>query len=185
PQQNLADIHEAIRLIGTACGARAAADTLLANLTRRAAAVRRAVAGRPRPRVLLCVGRDTASGQLAGMSIAGAHTYYDEIIRAAGGTNACTDTTVTYPEFSAEGVLQTDPGVIVDLIGMLSTDGRPAAQIAGQWDPLRAVAAVRQRQVYVIAGSHALRPGPRYPQLLEELGRLLHPQAFGQGVSHG
>ncbi|MBI2302436.1 MAG: ABC transporter substrate-binding protein, partial [Armatimonadetes bacterium] len=127
PQQTLAGIHQSIRLIGGACGARAAADALLSQLTRRAAAVRRAVAGRPRPRVLICVGRDTASGQLAGMSMAGAHTFYDEIIRAAGGTNACADTAATYPEFSAEGVLQTNPEVIVDLVGMLPKGGRPAA----------------------------------------------------------
>jgi iron complex transport system substrate-binding protein len=184
PDETLEGIHKAIRSVGEACGAQAAAIRLLDNLTSRSEAVRRAVQERPRPRVLICVGRDVESSSFSGLYVAGRHSFYDEIIEAAGGVNAYTDEKVAYPQLAAEGVIRLNPDVIVDLVGMVKPAGKTAEQIARQWDQLRLVAAVRQHRVHVIVGNHALRPGPRYIQFLEELAHILHPEAFKEATAH-
>jgi iron complex transport system substrate-binding protein len=180
PHDTVADIHAAIRRIGEAVAREEAAARVVAGLEGRVTAVREAVAGRDRPRTLVCIGRDTDTGQLSGMYMAGRHDFYDEMVEMAGGVNAYRDEAVKYPQLSAEGVIQLDPQVIVDLVSELDPEGPSPAMIARQWDVLHPVEAVRTDRVYVVAGQHALRPGPRYVQFLEELARLLHPEAFGE-----
>lgn len=183
PHETLEDIHEATRRIGAACGVERQAAGMLAGLDRRTETVRKAVQKGPRPRVLICIGRDTESGQLAGMYMAGRNTFYDQIIEMAGGDNAYTEQGVAYPQISAEGVIELNPEVIVDLVDHINPDSNTAEQIASQWNRLEPVTAVRQGQVHVIVGTHALRPGPRYIEFLEELARLLHHEAFQQDGS--
>jgi iron complex transport system substrate-binding protein len=180
PHDTVADIHKAIRRIGEAVGREDEAARMVMALEDRVTAVREAVADRPRPRTLVCIGRDTDTGQLAGMYMAGRHDFYDEMIEMAGGVNAYRDETVKYPQLSAEGIIQLNPDVIVDLVSELKPDGPAAKAIAAQWDVLHPVEAVRQDRVYVVAGQYALRPGPRYVRFLEELARLLHPEAFAR-----
>ncbi|MBS3734077.1 MAG: ABC transporter substrate-binding protein [Phycisphaerae bacterium] len=185
PHQTAADVHEAIRRIGAACGAADEADVLLAELGERTEAVRHAVAGLGRPRVFMCIERDTSSAQLAGMVVVGSDGFYNEIIRLAGGVNAYEDATIAYPQLSAEGAIQLNPDVIVDLVARVPPDGPTREQIARQWNRLRTVPAVRRERVHVIVAPYAVRPGPRYVDFLEQLARLLHPEAFSEGVPDG
>jgi len=191
PHETIQDIHEAIRSIGEACGEVKGADALLSGLTNRTQAVCRAVKGRDRPRVLVCIGRDFDSGQLTGMYIAGRKGFYDQIIELAGGLNACPGREAAYPQVSAEGVIRLDPDVIIDLISQMNPGKGTPAQMERQWAQLGMVAAVRKGRVHVIVGNQALRPGPRYIDFLEQLARLLHPEAFtghdsdaGRGTGH-
>jgi len=178
PHKRIGDIHEAIRLIGAACGAKTRAAGLVEDLTGRTQAVHRAVEGRHRPRVLICIGRDTESGQLAGMYMAGRNGFYDELIELAGAVNAYENETIAYPQLAAEGVIQLDPEVIIDLLSDIRPRGKSAEEIVRQWHQLRLVTAVRTGRVHAVVGSHTLNPGPRYVQFLEQLTRLLHPEAF-------
>ena len=178
PHETVSDIHEAIRKIGAACGVPDKASALLEALTQRSIRVREKVAKESKPRVLICIGRDIESGQLAGLYFAGKNGFYDEIISMAGGINACTTENVAYPQLSAEGIIQLNPDVIIDLISHIGPKGKSTVEIAAQWDTLAPVAAVRNKQVFVVVGNHALRPGPRYVEFLEELARLLHPACF-------
>jgi iron complex transport system substrate-binding protein len=178
PHKTIGDIHESIGLIGNACGAEDRAHALLAEFEERTARVRHAVQGLDRPLVLVCIGRDTGSGQLAGMYMAGHEGFYNEIIDLAGGVNACRDEQVPYPQLSAEGVIRLNPEVIVDLVSNMNPAEKSTAEIRKQWNRLRTVTAVRKERVHVIVGNHALRPGPRYVEFLKQLARLLHPGAF-------
>jgi iron complex transport system substrate-binding protein len=184
PHATIQDIHEAIRLIGDACGEGRRADALLTELTKRAQAVGGAVNGKERPRVLICIGRDTNSGQLNGTYIAGRNGFYDQIIDLAGGVNVCADKTAAYPQLSAEGVIQLNPEVIIDLVSEMNPGKRTPKQIRAQWAQLGMVAAVRQGRVHVLFGDQALRPGPRYIEFLEQMARLLHKEAFAGGGSN-
>jgi iron complex transport system substrate-binding protein len=180
PHRGVDDVQEAIRLIGAACDRSKQAAALLAELSRRTRVVQRAVGGKQRPRVLVCIGRDTELGKLSGMYVAGRRGFYDEIIRMAGGVNACDDDQVAYPQVSAEGVIQMNPDVIIDLVSQIKPDSKPRAAIKRHWERLRVVKAVRAGQVHVVVGNHALRPGPRYVDFLEQLARVLHPDRFGR-----
>jgi iron complex transport system substrate-binding protein len=179
PHEKIADIHEAIRMIGEACAAQDAASQRLDNLTSRTEVVRRAVEKCPRPRVLVCVGRDASVNELNEIYVAGRHTFYDEIIEAAGGVNAFPDGKIPYPQITPEGVLRINPDVIIDLVTEHIGPGKKnPEQIVQQWNVVRLVNAVRKHQVFVLNDNDALRPGPRYIQFLEKLAHLLHPDAF-------
>ena len=178
PHETVKDILDAITTIGDACGVPEKAKALREDLTRRTEAVRRAIAGKPRPRVLVCIGRDTDSGKLAGMYMAGRNDYYNEIIETAGGVNAYEGREVAFPQISAEGVIQIAPDVIIDLVAFVKSDSKTEDAIVKQWQQLKPVKAVRNGRVHVIVGTQALRPGPRYILFLEEVARILHPEAF-------
>ena len=179
PHKEVADIPRAVEMIGHRCGAADRADSLAADLRRRADAVHKRVWDLSAPRVLLCIGRDRSGGDMAGMHFAGQDGFYDALLDLAGGHNALSGHAVDFPQLSAEGILDTDPDLIIDLVSRLP-EGQTRAQIAAQWERLPACRAVAAGQVHVIVGDHALRPGPRYILFLEELARLLHPDAFGQ-----
>lgn len=183
PHNSISDIHEAIRLIGDACGKAREARALVDDLEKRTMAVALATKSKPRSKVLLCNFRDTESGQLAGMYMAGQDGFYNEIIGLAGATNVCGNQPVAFPQISAEGVMQLNPDVIIDLISHNNPGKKTLDQIKAQWGQLHSVAAVRKQQVYVIEGSHAMRPGPRYIEFLEEMARLLHPESFKEHTS--
>ena len=129
PHDTLDDIHESVRLIGEKCGAQAAVDQILKDLAVRTEAIHQAVSGRNRPRVLVCVGRNVESDDFSGLYVAGRHTFYDEIIEAAGGTNAFSDERIAYPQLSSEGVVQVNPDVIVDLVSELKPGGKTVEEI--------------------------------------------------------
>lgn len=180
PHHTIDEIHAAIRSIGAACGAEASAVALTDELRRRREVVRRAVEGRRRPRVLMCIGRDTASDELAGIYVAGHDGLYDSLIELAGGRNVYPQTNVSFPQVSAEGLIRLDPDVIVDLAGPFAAEDGPGRATTTPWERLSMVRAVRHGRVYTIPGTRALRPGPRYVDVLEKLARLLHPEAFAE-----
>lgn len=175
PHHGVADTHRAIAWIGAAGGARDRADALLDSLQRRTQAVQQAIADKPRPSVLISIGRDTATEYLAGIHVAGRDGFYAEILALAGGVNAYRAKNIAYPQVTAEGVLRMNPEVIVDLISPVRSKTKTVARIQRQWERLHTLAAVRANRIHIIVGDHALRPGPRYIVFLEELARLLHP----------
>jgi len=182
PHETIQDIHEGIRSIGRACGAEVRAHEILSDLTQRTEAITRAVKGVSCPSVLICIGRDLEGGQLSRMVVAGRNGLYDEIIELAGGVNVYRVEKVAYPQVSPEGVIHLNPDIIVDLVSKIKPGETTQEEIVQQWNRLRPVKAVRERRVYVIEGDHALRPGPRYIQFLEELARLFHRRQFeGEG----
>lgn len=184
PHENVADIHASIRTLGDRCGAPVAAQSILDNLSSRTAAVQNAVSSQKKPRVLVCVGRDVESEGLGEIYVAGRHTFYEEIIEAAGGVNAYEDEKITYPRLAAESVVRINPDVIVDLISM-KPGAKTPEEIARTWSSLNVVNAVREKKVFVISGNYALRPGPRYAEFLEELAHLLHPDVVPGVQRHG
>jgi len=172
------EIIETIRTVGSLCGADTAADSLVADIRARMERIRIATSGRDRPRMLVSVGRTLGSGTLTDVYIAGAGTYYEELIGLAGGTNAYVGGDIAYPLMSAEGILHLDPDVIVDLVPDMEDAGYKQAAVMRAWDSVPKVAAVRNERVHLLTGSHAVVPGPRFILLLEDLANILHPEVF-------
>ncbi len=172
------EIIGTIGTVGSLCGADAAADSLVADIRARMERIRIAASGRDRPRVLVSVGRMLGSGTLTDVYIAGAGTYYDELIGLAGGTNAYSGGNIAYPLMSAEGILYLDPDVIIDLVPDMDEAGYERAAVMRAWETVPKVAAVRNERVHLFTGSHVVVPGPRFILLLEDLANILHPEVF-------
>ncbi|MCR4413648.1 MAG: helical backbone metal receptor [Thermoguttaceae bacterium] len=172
--QSVDDILAAIRTIGRACGVQDRADRLAADLEERMRRLRERTAGLKRPRVLLVVERTL--GTVQGVYVAGGDGFLNATIELAGGENACPKTSVGAPVVSADGIVQMDPEVIVELTPKERLAGRSDQEVLADWRQLPDLAAVRAGRVYLVADEGILVPGPRFPRLAERLARLIHPE---------
>ena len=116
------------------------------------------------------------SGSLQEVYIAGQNTFYNELIVAAGGKNAYVDGKLEYPMLSAEGILQINPAIILDLVADLKAKHLSEADVIAEWKVLKAVDAVKYRQIFILSQDYIVIPGPRFILLLEDFARIIHPE---------
>lgn len=165
-----AGILDSIRLLGRVLQADAPAAGLVRAMDEQAARIHRAVAGRPRPRVLYLVWSDPAIA-------AGAASFIHDLIRIAGGENVVGELTVPYPRVSLEEIVARAPEVIL-VASHLDAMGSPATITqGGLW---REIPAVRSNRVVPVPGDTIHRFGPRVVEGLGHIARAIHPEAFGQ-----
>jgi len=162
---SIAGILRDVTLVGRATGDEAAAVRVDANLRRQIAAVRRAVAGQPRPTVF--VELDPT------LYTVGPGSFIDSLIKAAGGVNVVDGVVTTaYPQVSSEVVLKGNPDVII--LQDQGFGGTPAAVAARPgWS---AITAVKEGRIVTSVNPDLLsNPGPAVGEGLLELARALHP----------
>lgn len=171
-QDTLPQILDSMWRIGEALDRADVAAAWLAEMEQLFATVKEhAPQGEARPRVLVCVGRDTAS--LERLYIAGRGSFYAEILELVGARNAYTGD-APYPIVSAEGVVRMNPDLILDIIPAgpdgprLSDDDAQA-----QWAALPGIRAVAEGKVHVLTETWAVRPGPRIGFLIERVARIV------------
>ncbi len=163
----------AIEQLGARFDRRERARAVQSDMRQRLARVQRAAAGAPRRRVLFVVGRDP-------LYVAGAGSHLDRLIQLAGGTNLAADSRAPYELTSFEVVLRRRPEVIVD-----TAENRPGSAVGrllGDWRQWPFLPAVRDRRVYHVDPWRLNVPGPRLPQMAELMGKLIHPEIFGEAA---
>jgi len=105
----------------------------------------------------------------------GPGSYIHQMIGLAGGINIASGATAPYPRLTMETVLKEDPEVLIFPMGSVETVPRREQEEWRRWTTLTAVQQNRLREV----SANALnRPGPRVMDGLEELARVIHPEAF-------
>lgn len=171
----LADVTETIRALGARVGhgepARRQAEAIEARL----AAIRRLVAGRPRPRTLIVFGRE--SGALRGVYASGGVGFVHDMVEAAGGANVFEDIRRQAVQATTELILARRPEVVLELRAEpLSADSRKRELAV--WNGLSALPAVRDGRVILLADERTIVPGPRVAEGTEAIARALHPGAF-------
>lgn len=136
--------------------------------------IRRRVAGAARPRVLFVVGQNP-------LYVAGPGSHVDEMIAAAGGRNVAADALSPYQLVSLEAMLDRQPEVIIDVSD--NRPGAPRGRAAGAWGQWSFLPAVKQRRVYHVDPVRLVIPGPRLPEMTELVGKLIHPEVFGEAAA--
>lgn len=155
--------------IGRACGVQNRADSLIAlfdtelridpDLSRR-------------PGILICIGRDNpGSGGVRSIYAAGAGSFYNTLIEAAGGKNVFSDSVPQYPKLSREGLLTLAPDIIVDIAPSMGDYN--CEELKKDWLSATMVPAVRSGQVYCLSGDYTTIPGPRVLHLKADLQELI------------
>ncbi len=162
---SLAEVYADVAAVADAIGLRAEGERLAASMKARIDAVRAAHAGaRPIPTLVVVWSEP--------LNVAGKGGHVDELIRAAGGRNIADDSEQPFPTYSVERVLARAPEVI--LVGTHSEGAPPMTAL------LRlAVPAVKNKRIHQIDGNLLFRPGPRLPDGVEAMARLLHPDSDG------
>lgn len=156
-----------IRRIASLVGAGEQGQALLGELRARLQRVAEHIYGHPRPTVLFVVWFEP-------IITTGRHTFLNDAIESAGGQSISSNLEEDWPRLSLEEVVRRDPDVI--LTARAPGMEQRLQEIFSQpgWRELKAV---RNRRVIVL-DDKALRPGPRLVELIEELARGLHPEAF-------
>lgn len=159
----LAGVLEDVTAIAAAAGIGDRGRELRAELEARLDAVRVAVAGAPRPRVLALEWLDPP--------FLGGH-WVPEMIAIAGGEDVMGKAGAKSPEVAWEDLAGLNPDVVVAMpCGWYLEDSR--AQALQHWGRIEALGA--DRVFAVDAASTFSRPGPRLVDGVELLAHLFHP----------
>jgi iron complex transport system substrate-binding protein len=159
----LGEVIADVTRLGEAAGAVEAGARLRTDLERRLEAVREAVAGAERPRVLALEWLDPA--------FVGGH-WIPEMIEIAGGVDAIGEPGTKSRTAEWDELAAASPDVVVAMpCGWDSARAREEA--LAHWDKVEALGA--ERVVAVDAAASFSRPGPRLVEGTELLAHLLHP----------
>ena len=183
-QESIREITDSVTALGKLCGADKRAAQINENIRASVASVRGRVKGAAAPRVLVCVSRELTEPHITTFYAAGPKSFYDEIVRIAGGRNVVTDKSLTYPKVSQEGLAALAPDVIIDLVGERkyyhSADRIDLDKVFNQKylrAPWLAMPSLKGARICVLDGTVYLRPGPRLPKILEAFSAAIHPGA--------
>lgn len=171
----VADVLAGFETVADALGDPGAGAALRRRVATELDAVRAAVAGRPRPKVLIINTR--TSHNLDALFSVGGGAFVSELVAAAGGDNVFADSTTLYFEASKEAVVAAAPEVILEFHAGESLSAAETARYTADWDALPSVPAVAQGRIHLITPSYALRPGPRIGATARLLAGVLHPDA--------
>jgi len=161
----------AIVAIGTAVGREGEARRVVATIREQMDEIRRRARGAPKRRVAFVVDRDP-------LYVAGPGSHVDEMIRAVGGENVAADAASDWQLLSMEVIFERAPEVIIDT----SDNGRSPlrGRTAGPWSRWPFLPAVKESRVYWVDPTRLVIPGPRLPEMTRLMGRLIHPEIFGE-----
>ncbi|MBW7997380.1 MAG: ABC transporter substrate-binding protein [Candidatus Glassbacteria bacterium] len=175
--RDISGILESVTTIGRAAGREQQAAGLLENLQARMDTIRGRVENRGRPKVLVVLGRNLSAGDLSNTYIAGSDGFYNDLVELAGGSNSYRGRTIAFPAVSAEGLHLLAPEVIIEVIPNLGRTGIDSERFEQAWSELPGLLAADEGNVHVFVTGYAVRPGPRFILLAEDMARAIHPGA--------
>ncbi len=159
----------AIETLGQRTGHEAAARARIEAIERARRTVRRATAGRARPRTVFVLQREP-------LFVVGRGSFLDEMIGLAGGENLGAALGEPWPRASLEWLVAQAPEVLLDS----DDDAEPAAGFWSRWPSLPAVADHR----VVAVESMVTLPGPDLDRALLRLARALHGDGLAVEGAH-
>lgn len=125
--------------------------------------------------VLVILGGVEKTGSGQDFYVSGADGFYAEAIEITGGKNIHSGPTGLLPAVSIEQIVSADPEVIIEIRpdGSVSSGVARGSLIATLFPRM---SAIKSGRVHIISASYASIPGPRFPLLLKDLARILHPE---------
>ena len=168
---NLAEIMDAVTLLGQVTGQEAGAEQVYNDMQARIDAVEAAVSAVPvdqRPSVFYEVWHEP-------LMSANGNTVVGELIEIAGGENIFADLPDEYPTVSVEQIVVDDP---LFIIGPSSHGDQMSAEVIGAREGWEDLTAVKENAIHIVDGNMVSRASPRVVLVLEEFARILHPDLF-------
>jgi iron complex transport system substrate-binding protein len=169
--ESISGILNSISLLADNCGARERGDSLKLSIQNKLFNTQKVF--NKKPSVLLCVGRNNqGSGEINKVYIAGPKTFYNELITLSGAVNAYTDSLLTYPQLSLEGIISLQPDIIIDCVMVSEKEITPEG-IVNDWRLLKLIPAVKNGNVFALSGDHITIPGPRISIIFDDISRIV------------
>lgn len=168
-------ILSSIHVIGANFGKASSADNLMAGLQERIKKIDNRAQIKPnKPRVLVCISRDTSSSQPERIIAAGNAGVHQEYITMAGGTNAYQGN-IAFPTISREKLLQINPDIIIELISADTLKDIGRTKLLQQWASYPELKAVQNQKIIFLHENKHMIPGPRFVDTLEAFANAMHP----------
>jgi cobalamin transport system substrate-binding protein len=168
--RRVAEMLDMVRRLGDLLDRPQAVGPLVTSIEQRIEAVRRLVGARRAPSVLYVLWPEP-------LIVPGRASHITELIALAGGRSITADMGESYVRLSLEAAVARAPEVIV--LADHSNAGTAAGrQSPEKWQRLTSVPAIRAGRLHSIDLSILHRYGPRVPDGLELLARMIHPEAF-------
>ncbi|MCB1049558.1 MAG: ABC transporter substrate-binding protein [Acidobacteria bacterium] len=161
---SLADLYNMISQLGSVFQVQAEATALSEKIQSDLAAVK--CERDPKLRVLAIVGRDYGMG-IRELYCVGSKGFMNEILEWTGMQSAVESQANFFPQVGAEGVVQMDPDIILDLV--MGNGEWDSAKIKADWQQLQNLRAVQEQHVYVLADPMIFVPGPRVASSVKRL----------------
>jgi iron complex transport system substrate-binding protein len=159
PLGTVEDVLAAERATGKALGLADQGEALARSLEATRSRIRERSRGLRPVRVLLVYGFDP-------LVVAGPGGFGDQLLADAGALNVARDAASPYPVYSVERVVQSQPELVLD-----------AANTAAGKDRIRSLPGLREARWAEVSGQSLMHPGPALGRGLEDLFRLVHPEA--------
>jgi iron complex transport system substrate-binding protein len=173
--EGLDDIINTVEQLGVRVGHADEGRRQAARMRTELDEVRRAVAGRTRPRTALVFGREL--GNLRGIWASGGIGFMHDLLEIGGGTDVFNDVKRKSVQATTELLISRAPEAIIEVY---PSDGWTPARVADEtkvWLGLPTLPAVRSNRVYILADDSLVIPGPRVTQAARLIARALHPGA--------
>ncbi len=174
---NLPEILQTIQLLGETFNRQKQAEIMVVDMKNRLQKLRQALPPEhPVPTVMLIVWRERGQGTLKNITVAGNDQYYREMVTIAGGKLLPENTKLEYPTIGAEGILQLNPQLIIEIAPELEgKSDKFLAQTRNDWQLLPELKAVHNQHIFLITDDYAAIPGPRSTLLAEKIAATLAP----------
>jgi iron complex transport system substrate-binding protein len=162
-----------MRALGARTGHAEQAEKVASALQASIDAVKKRVAGKPRPKTLLVFGREP--GSLRNIYASAGRGFLHDMLVAAGGDDVLQDIDKESAQISTEQILARAPDVILELNSATRLNDADLKRVTDPWMTLSSVPAVRNKRVIVLLGPGLTVPGPRVADGIEKMAKALHP----------
>ena len=176
PTRTLANVFEAMNLLGQATGHESQARELAGQVHSKLDAVRLKTSPLPRRRVLLVV--DRTPGTLRDLYVATQGSYLAELIEIAGGECVAAPQPAGYSKISKEAVVALAPDLIMDFVH--GSTNRLGEDPVAVWGDLSLLRAVRERQVYPVRNEFVPHASQFVADTAELFAHIIHPELGGK-----
>ena len=183
---DLPEILQTIGLLGATFNRQQQAEKMVTEMKNRLEQLRRALQPEhPLPSVMVIVWRERGQGTLKNITVAGNDQFYSEMVTIAGGKLLPDNPKLEYPTLGAEGILQLNPDLIIEIAPELQEKTEKLLeQTLNDWRLLPELTAVKKQNIFLITDDYAAIPGPRSILLAEKIAAILTPFVQNNEASH-
>jgi iron complex transport system substrate-binding protein len=162
-----------MRALGARTGHADQAEKVASALQASIDAVKKRVAGKPRPKTLLVFGREP--GSLRNIYASAGRGFLHDMLVVAGGQDVLQDIDTESAQVSTEMILARAPEVILELNSATRLNDADLKKVVAPWMTLSSVPAVKNQRVVILLGPGLTVPGPRVIDGIEKMARAIHP----------